>query len=165
MFRLGRMHQTAARSSASETLSHMQSWADCITGTHESSFWKRQGGRNANAKRTTNQRLLAQCSRTNDAGSCGGNRRGDYLALLCLVTRRPRPAAIAIWNVVADAALNPVEAVSTPRSIPQAGGAYQGLPFSIVVAPFHFPKINRHRKDEAPASVNVPRLVFHQGEL
>jgi hypothetical protein len=21
----------------------MQSWADCITGTHESSFWKRQG--------------------------------------------------------------------------------------------------------------------------
>ena len=42
MFRLGRMHQTDARSSASETLSHMQSWADCITGTHESSFWKRQ---------------------------------------------------------------------------------------------------------------------------
>jgi hypothetical protein len=22
----------------------MQSWAGCITGTHESSFWKRQGG-------------------------------------------------------------------------------------------------------------------------
>ena len=28
--------------SASGILSHMQSWADCITGTHESSFWKRQ---------------------------------------------------------------------------------------------------------------------------
>ena len=41
MFRLGRIHRTGARSSASEILSHMQSWADCITGTHESSFWKR----------------------------------------------------------------------------------------------------------------------------
>jgi NAD(P)-dependent dehydrogenase (short-subunit alcohol dehydrogenase family) len=28
---------------ASGTSSHMQSWADCITGTHVSSFWKRQG--------------------------------------------------------------------------------------------------------------------------
>ena len=41
MFRLGRIHRTGARSSVSETLSHMQSWADCITGTHEFSFWKR----------------------------------------------------------------------------------------------------------------------------
>jgi len=42
MFRSGRMHRTCARSSASGTSSHMQSWANCITGTHESSFWKRQ---------------------------------------------------------------------------------------------------------------------------
>ena len=42
IFRWGRMHQTDARLSASETSSHMQSWADCITGPHESSFWKRQ---------------------------------------------------------------------------------------------------------------------------
>jgi hypothetical protein len=40
MFRWGKMHQTDARLRASETLLHMQSWADCITGTHESSFWK-----------------------------------------------------------------------------------------------------------------------------
>ena len=44
MFRLGRMHRTDARSSASGTSSHMQSWADCITGTHEFSFWKRHSG-------------------------------------------------------------------------------------------------------------------------
>jgi hypothetical protein len=31
-----------ARSTASETSSPMQSWEDCITGMHESSFWKRQ---------------------------------------------------------------------------------------------------------------------------
>ncbi|HET7383331.1 MAG TPA: integrase core domain-containing protein [Pseudolabrys sp.] len=31
-----------ARSSVPGTSSHMQSLADCITGTHESSFWKRQ---------------------------------------------------------------------------------------------------------------------------
>jgi hypothetical protein len=42
MFRLGMMHRTGARSSASETSSHMQYWAGYITGTHESSFWKRQ---------------------------------------------------------------------------------------------------------------------------
>jgi hypothetical protein len=42
MFRWGKMHQTDARLRASETLLHMQSWADCITGTHESSFWKQQ---------------------------------------------------------------------------------------------------------------------------
>src|ERR1039457_2486768 len=39
---LGRMHRTGVRSSVSGTSSHMQSWADCITGTHESSSWKRQ---------------------------------------------------------------------------------------------------------------------------
>ena len=44
MFRSARMHRTGARSSASAISSHMQSWADCITGTHVSSFWKRQGG-------------------------------------------------------------------------------------------------------------------------
>jgi hypothetical protein len=42
MFRLERMRRTGARSTASGTSSHMQSWADCITGTLESSFWKRQ---------------------------------------------------------------------------------------------------------------------------
>src|SRR5450759_3124930 len=42
MFRSERMRRTGARSSASGTSSPMQSWADCITGTHESSFWKRQ---------------------------------------------------------------------------------------------------------------------------
>src|SRR5450759_4226476 len=42
MFRSARMHRTGARSSASGTSSPMQSWADCITGTHESTFWKRQ---------------------------------------------------------------------------------------------------------------------------
>ena len=42
MFRSGRMHRTSARSSASETSLHMQSWADYITSTHESSFRKRQ---------------------------------------------------------------------------------------------------------------------------
>jgi hypothetical protein len=42
MFRSERMRRTGARSSASGTSSHMQSWEDCITGTHESSFWKRQ---------------------------------------------------------------------------------------------------------------------------
>jgi transposase InsO family protein len=42
MFRSEKIHQTGARSSASGTSSHMQYWADCITGTHESSFWKRQ---------------------------------------------------------------------------------------------------------------------------
>src|ERR1039458_1753688 len=42
MFRSERMRQTGARSSASGTSSPMQSWADCITGTHESSYWKRQ---------------------------------------------------------------------------------------------------------------------------
>src|ERR1039458_10134596 len=41
MFRLERMRRTGARSSASETSSPMQSWADYITGTHETSFWKR----------------------------------------------------------------------------------------------------------------------------
>ena len=152
MFRLGRMHQTAARSSASETLSHMQSWADCITGTHESSFWKRQGGRNANAKRTTNQRLLAQCSRTNDAGSCGGNRRGDYLALLCLVTRRPRPAAIAIWNVVADAALNPVEAVSTPPVYPPSWRRLSGAAILYSGSPFPFPQNKPPPKRRSPCT-------------
>jgi hypothetical protein len=39
---LGRMRRTGARSTASGTSSPMQSWEDCITGTHESSFWKRQ---------------------------------------------------------------------------------------------------------------------------
>src|SRR5450631_2067774 len=43
MFRSERMRRTGARSTASGTSSHMQSWADCITGTHVSSFWKRQG--------------------------------------------------------------------------------------------------------------------------
>src|SRR5450759_4589807 len=43
MFRSERMRRTGARSTASGTSSHMQSWADCITGTLESSFWKRQG--------------------------------------------------------------------------------------------------------------------------
>src|SRR5450631_3088794 len=43
MFRSERMRRTGARSTASGTSSHMQYWADCITGTHESSFWKRQG--------------------------------------------------------------------------------------------------------------------------
>ena len=33
MFCLGRMHRTGARASASETSSHMQSWAGCITGS------------------------------------------------------------------------------------------------------------------------------------
>src|SRR5476649_335867 len=42
MFRSERMRRTGARSTASGTSSHMQSWAGCITGTHESSFWKRQ---------------------------------------------------------------------------------------------------------------------------
>jgi Glutamine amidotransferases class-II len=42
MFRSARMHRTGARSSASGTSSHMQYWADYITATHESSFWKRQ---------------------------------------------------------------------------------------------------------------------------
>src|ERR1019366_1055393 len=42
MFRSERMRRTGARSSASETSSPMQSWADYITGTHESNFWKRQ---------------------------------------------------------------------------------------------------------------------------
>src|SRR5664280_2620525 len=42
MFRSERMRRTGARSTASGTSSHMQSWADCITGTLESSFWKRQ---------------------------------------------------------------------------------------------------------------------------
>src|SRR5450830_1306621 len=42
MFRSERMRRTGARSTASETSSHMQSWADCITGTLESSYWKRQ---------------------------------------------------------------------------------------------------------------------------
>src|SRR5664280_2088838 len=42
MFRSERMRRTCARSTASGTSSHMQSWADCITGTHVSSFWKRQ---------------------------------------------------------------------------------------------------------------------------
>src|ERR1035441_5705865 len=42
MFRSERMHRTGVRSTASGTSSHMQSWADCITGTLESSFWKRQ---------------------------------------------------------------------------------------------------------------------------
>src|ERR1017187_7059624 len=42
IFRSERMRRTGARSTASGTSSHMQSWADCITGTHESSFWKRQ---------------------------------------------------------------------------------------------------------------------------
>ena len=41
MFHLGRMLRTGARSSASETSPHMQYWADYITGTHESSSWKR----------------------------------------------------------------------------------------------------------------------------
>src|ERR1019366_1747486 len=41
MFRSERMRRTGARSSALGTSSHMQSWADYITGTHESSFWKR----------------------------------------------------------------------------------------------------------------------------
>src|SRR5665811_263355 len=58
MFRSGRMHRTGARSSASGTSSHMQSWADCITGTLESSFWKRQRVRPAHL---ANQR--AQFSR------------------------------------------------------------------------------------------------------
>src|ERR1039458_8564078 len=43
MFRSERMRRTGARSTASGTSSHMKSWADCITGTHESSFWKRHG--------------------------------------------------------------------------------------------------------------------------
>src|ERR1035437_8898808 len=42
MFRSERMRRTGARSTASGTSSHMQSWADCITGTLESRFWKRQ---------------------------------------------------------------------------------------------------------------------------
>src|ERR1039457_3328521 len=42
MFRSERMRRTGARSTASGTSSNMQSWADCITGTHVSSFWKRQ---------------------------------------------------------------------------------------------------------------------------
>src|ERR1019366_9089770 len=42
MFRSERMRRTGARSTASGTSSPMQSWADCITGTHVSSFWKRQ---------------------------------------------------------------------------------------------------------------------------
>src|ERR1039457_3951426 len=41
MFRSERMRRTGARSTASGTSSPMQSWADCITATHESSFWKR----------------------------------------------------------------------------------------------------------------------------
>ena len=41
-FRLRRTHRVGARSSASETSLHMQSWVDYIIGTHESSFWKRQ---------------------------------------------------------------------------------------------------------------------------
>jgi hypothetical protein len=42
MFRSERMRRTGARSTASGTSSPMQSWAVCITGTHESSCWKRQ---------------------------------------------------------------------------------------------------------------------------
>src|SRR5712692_9628357 len=43
MFRSGKMRRTGARSSASETSWHMQYWVDYITGTHESSIWKRPG--------------------------------------------------------------------------------------------------------------------------
>ena len=42
MNELANTRRTGARSTASRTSSHLQSWADCITGTHESSFWKRQ---------------------------------------------------------------------------------------------------------------------------
>ena len=42
MFRSERMLRTGARSSDLETSLPMQSWADYIIGTHESSFWKRQ---------------------------------------------------------------------------------------------------------------------------
>src|SRR5450759_5837328 len=45
MFRSERMRRTGAPSTASGTSSHMQSWADCITGTLVSSFWKRQADR------------------------------------------------------------------------------------------------------------------------
>jgi len=42
-YRSGRTRRTGAKSSASETSPHIQYWADYITGTQESSFWKRQG--------------------------------------------------------------------------------------------------------------------------
>src|SRR5664279_3150979 len=74
MFRSERMRRTGARSTASGTSSPMQSWADCITGTHESSFWKRQSvmkkksqfrsGRGAKRFGPQQQRLLHNVSPT-----------------------------------------------------------------------------------------------------
>jgi hypothetical protein len=76
--------------------------------------------------------------------------------------------------------VEPVEAVSTRPGIPQAGGAYPGAAILHSGSPFPFPpnkppacrdsnpragKEKGHLKEEAPASVNVPRLVFRQGEL
>src|SRR4030095_1843952 len=50
-----------------------------------------------------------------------------------------------------------------PPYPPKLAALIRGCRFP-AVAPFISPKINRHRKEEASASVNVPRLVFHQGE-
>src|SRR5665647_3446833 len=63
MFRSARMHRTGARSTASGTSSHMQSWADCITGTHESSFWKRHGPQRRTRHRADDAAELTRESR------------------------------------------------------------------------------------------------------
>src|ERR1035437_5684461 len=70
-FRSERMRRTGARSNASGISSPMQSWADCITGTLESSYWKRQApaAKSRDAPASNQQRKLPAChsdGRTND---------------------------------------------------------------------------------------------------
>src|SRR4249920_213592 len=66
MFRLRRMPRTGAQSNASETSLHTQSSADYITGTHESSFWKRQQEELAESMRTIELRHFIDDELTED---------------------------------------------------------------------------------------------------